>query len=69
MTEPQSVGKLFNANSRNGKRGSTRMVSVRIPEELLLRLAEVGNEEGLALSDTVRLVLERGLNPKKGKKP
>jgi antitoxin component of RelBE/YafQ-DinJ toxin-antitoxin module len=45
------------------------MVSVRIPEELLLRLAEVGNEEGLALSDTVRLVLERGLNPKKGKKP
>ncbi len=69
MTESQSVGKLFNANSRNGMRGSTRMVSVRIPEELLLRLAEVGNEEGLALSDTVRLVLERGLNPKKGKKP
>ncbi len=69
MTESQPVGKLFNANSRNGKRGSTRMVSVRIPEELLLRLAEVGNEEGLALSDTVRLVLERGLNPKKGKKP
>jgi hypothetical protein len=69
MTESQSVGKLFNANSRNGMRGSTRMVSVRIPEELLLRLAEVGNEEGLALSDTMRLVLERGLNQRRGKKP
>jgi antitoxin component of RelBE/YafQ-DinJ toxin-antitoxin module len=45
------------------------MVSVRIPEELLLRLAEVGNEEGLALSDTMRLVLERGLNQRRGKKP
>jgi hypothetical protein len=68
MTENQSVGKLFNASSRNGQRGSTRMVSVRIPEELLLRLAEVGNEEGLALSDTMRLVLERGLNQRRGKK-
>lgn len=68
MTESQSVGKLFNASSRNGQRGSTRMVSVRIPEELLLRLAEVGNEEGLALSDTMRLVLERGLNQRRGKK-
>jgi antitoxin component of RelBE/YafQ-DinJ toxin-antitoxin module len=45
------------------------MVSVRIPEDLLLRLAEVGNEEGLALSDTMRLVLERGLNQRRGKKP
>lgn len=45
------------------------MVSVRIPEELLLRLAEVGNQEGLAMSDTMRLVLERGLNQRRGKKP
>jgi hypothetical protein len=34
------------------------------------RLAEVGNDEGLAMSDTIRLVLERGLgatrNPRKG---
>jgi antitoxin component of RelBE/YafQ-DinJ toxin-antitoxin module len=45
------------------------MVSVRVPEELLLRLAEVGNEEGLAMSDTIRLVLERGLNKGRGKKP
>jgi antitoxin component of RelBE/YafQ-DinJ toxin-antitoxin module len=37
------------------------MVSVRIPEELLQRLAVVGNNEGLAMSDTIRLVLERGL--------
>ena len=69
MTESQPVGKLFNASPRNGIRSSTRMVSVRIPEELLLRLAEVGNEEGLALSDTMRLVLERGLNQRRGKKP
>ena len=69
MTESPSAGKYFNASSRNGMRGSTRMVSVRVPEELLLRLAEVGNEEGLAMSDTIRLVLERGLNKGRGKKP
>ena len=37
------------------------------------RLAEVGNDEGLAMSDTIRLVLERGLGatrkPKKGRQP
>ncbi len=69
MTEPQSVGKFFNANSRNGVKGSTRMVSVRTSEDRLWRLAQVGNEEGLALSDTMRLVLERGLNQRKVKKP
>lgn len=68
MTESPSAGQYFNASSRNGMRGSTRMVSVRMPEELLLRLAEVGNEEGLAMSDTIRLVLERGLNKGRGKK-
>jgi hypothetical protein len=36
-------------------------VSIRLPEDLIQRMAEVGNEEGLSLSDTVRLVLERGL--------
>ncbi len=32
------------------------------------RLAEVGNAEGLAMSDTIRLVLERGLAASKRKK-
>jgi hypothetical protein len=41
---------------------------VRLPEELLQRLAIVGNSEGLAMSDTIRLVLERGLREKKKKK-
>jgi antitoxin component of RelBE/YafQ-DinJ toxin-antitoxin module len=38
---------------------------VRLADELLQRLAEVGNEEGLAMSDTIRLVLERGLAARK----
>ena len=50
------------------KRGTTsRLISVRLPEELVQRLAEVGNEQGLAMSDTIRLVLERGLTSKKRK--
>jgi antitoxin component of RelBE/YafQ-DinJ toxin-antitoxin module len=32
-----------------------------LPEDLLERLAGVGNEEGLSMSDTIRLVLERGI--------
>jgi hypothetical protein len=32
-----------------------------LSEDLLERLAAVGNSEGLAMSDTIRLVLERGL--------
>jgi len=44
------------------------LVSVRLPVDLLERLATVGNEQGLALSDTIRLVLERGLNERKKSK-
>ncbi|MEI8127340.1 MAG: hypothetical protein WCG86_05930 [Actinomycetota bacterium] len=40
-------------------------MSVRLPVELLERLADVGNVQGLAMSDTIRLVLERGLSAKK----
>jgi antitoxin component of RelBE/YafQ-DinJ toxin-antitoxin module len=43
----------------------THLISVRLADELLQRLAEVGNEEGLAMSDTIRLVLERGLAARK----
>ncbi len=38
------------------------LVSVRLADDLVRRLAEVGNAEGLAMSDTIRLVLERGLS-------
>jgi len=51
----------FGASGRRRTSSGTHLVSVRLPEELVQRLAEVGNEEGLSLSDTIRLVLERGL--------
>jgi antitoxin component of RelBE/YafQ-DinJ toxin-antitoxin module len=46
----------------------SKLISVRLSEDLLERLAAVGNIEGLAMSDTIRLVLERGLREKKKKK-
>jgi hypothetical protein len=51
---------------RAARRASTsapasHLISIRLPDELMHRLAAVGNEEGLAMSDTIRLVLERGL--------
>ncbi|MHB1446999.1 MAG: hypothetical protein ACYCTI_01675 [Acidimicrobiales bacterium] len=59
--EPKSPSSYFRAASSSQRRTTSQLVSIRFPEELLQRLAEVGNEEGLSLSDTVRLVLERGL--------
>jgi hypothetical protein len=61
MEEPRSPSKYFKAASAPRRAGANQLVSIRLPEELLERLAEVGNEEHLSLSDTVRLVLERGL--------
>ena len=58
----------FSSNTRASSKASSRLISVRLPEELLQRLARVGNNEGLAMSDTIRLVLERGLREKKKKK-
>jgi antitoxin component of RelBE/YafQ-DinJ toxin-antitoxin module len=43
------------------RRPASELVSVRLAPDLLARLAAVGNAEGLAMSDTIRLVLERGL--------
>jgi hypothetical protein len=60
MTEPRSPSSYFRTASPR-RAGASKLVSIRLPEELIQRLAEVGNEEGLSLSDTVRLVLERGL--------
>jgi antitoxin component of RelBE/YafQ-DinJ toxin-antitoxin module len=56
-------------SARAGQRSSSRLISVRLPEDLLQRLADVGNAEALGMSDTIRLVLERGLNATKNTKP
>ena len=58
----------FTAGSRARKSSTSHLISVRLSDELLARLAAVGNDEGLAMSDTIRLVLERGLAPSKRKK-
>jgi hypothetical protein len=51
----------FQAASRASRAPTNQLISVRLPDDLIRRLAEVGNDEGLAMSDTIRLVLERGL--------
>jgi hypothetical protein len=51
------------APSRERKQVSN-LISIRLSTDLLERLAHVGREEGLAMSDTIRLVLERGLAAK-----
>jgi hypothetical protein len=58
----------FKAGSRARKSSTSHLVSVRLSDELLSRLAEVGNDEGLAMSDTIRVVLERGLAASRKKK-
>ena len=60
-----SPSRYFTSSSRLGQRSSSRLISVRLPEGLLQRLAEVGNIEALGMSDTIRLVLERGLSATK----
>lgn len=55
----------FLAARRTAARPSaSHLISIRLPDDLMQRLAAVGNEEGLAMSDTIRLVLERGLAAK-----
>lgn len=56
-----SPSNKFLVNARTTKTKTTQLISVRLPEELLERLAAVGNTEGFAMSDTIRVVLERGL--------
>jgi hypothetical protein len=64
-----SPSRYFVSSSRLGQRASSRLISIRLPDDLLRRLAEVGNAEALGMSDTIRLVLERGLNAKKSTRP
>jgi hypothetical protein len=51
----------FRAASRASRAPASHLISIRLPDDLVQRLAVVGNEEGLSMSDTIRLVLERGL--------
>jgi metal-responsive CopG/Arc/MetJ family transcriptional regulator len=66
---PDLPSRYFAISARAGQRSSSRLISVRLPEDLLQRLADVGNAEALGMSDTIRLVLERGLDATKNSKP
>src|SRR6266566_4833030 len=57
-TPPSSY---FSSGSRAPRASTSHLISLRLSDELMRRLAEVGNDEGLAMSDTIRLVLEHGL--------
>jgi predicted DNA-binding protein len=59
-----SPSEFFDVSARERRR-RTRLVSVRLPEELVVRLAVVGNGEGMTMSETIRRVLERGLGQAK----
>lgn len=62
MAKKSSPSRYFSQQTRLGGGPKAHMVSVRLSDDLIQRLAEIGNDEGLALSDTIRLVLERGLD-------
>jgi len=64
IADQTSPSEFFDVSARQS-RTTTRLVSVRLPEELVRRLAVVGNGEGTTLSETIRRVLERGLGQAK----
>lgn len=69
MEPKPSPSSYFQAAAR-ARPAASQLVSIRLPEDLIRRLAEVGNEQGLSMSDTIRLVLERGLaHPKERSRP
>jgi hypothetical protein len=61
-----TASSYFKSSGR--KPATRRAVTVRLSDDQLQRLARVGNDEGLTLSDTVRLVLDRGLAKKKDRR-
>lgn len=68
MKERVAPSAYFTAGPRGRNRSTSHLISIRLAEDLIQRLAEIGNDEGLAMSDTIRLVLERGLATSKRKK-
>ena len=69
MDQPPAPSSYFKSGSRARAAPTNHLISVRLSDELVRRLAEVGNDEGLAMSDTIRVVLERGLTMTKKRKP
>jgi len=61
MDSQPSPSGYFSKASKPRRVASNHLISIRVSDELIRRLAQVGNDEGLAMSDTIRLVLERGL--------
>jgi hypothetical protein len=68
MDQKQPPSAYFTTGSRARTASASRLISIRLSDDLIRRLAEVGNDEGLAMSDTIRLILERGLAAPKRKK-
>ena len=68
MEPPQrpTPSSYFAAAPKTARQPVSHLVSIRLSEDLLQRLGEVGTDEGLSMSDTIRLVLERGLAAKRG---
>ena len=62
----QTPSSFFAAAPKAARQPVSHLVSIRLSEDLLRRLGDVGTEEGLSMSDTIRLVLERGLAAKRG---
>ena len=58
MTAPASLFK------KTGRRpaGTAHAISVRIPDHLIQRLSVYGNHKGFTLAETIRVVLELGLD-------
>ena len=61
MRKRGSPSTYFSNSSRGRSGPASHLVSIRLPEELLQRLAAIANDEGLAMSDSIRLMIERGL--------
>lgn len=67
VVDSTSPSSYFANRALAGRTASTprqyreRPISIRLSDVLLSRLGRVGDREGLGLSDTIRLVLERGL--------
>jgi hypothetical protein len=68
MDQTSGPSSYFKSGSRARAALASHLISVRLSDDLVRRLAEVGNDEGLAMSDTIRVVLERGLTVTKRKK-
>lgn len=53
---------LFRSKGRGANGLDGVAISVRIPADLLQRLANYGNDQSLTLAETVRRILELGLD-------